>query len=52
MELWLVSVSHAINYAKAEREIAAMEEMLLQPVQPKKLVKAKLGEFTSNQSRA
>lgn len=41
----------AINYAKAEREIAAMEEMLLQPVQPKKPVKAKLGEFTSNQSR-
>ncbi|WP_304230658.1 anthranilate synthase component I [Phascolarctobacterium succinatutens] len=41
----------SINYAKAEREIAAMEEMLLQPVQPTKPVKAKLGEFTSNQSR-
>lgn len=41
----------AINYAKAEREIAAMEEILLQPVQPKKPVKAKLGEFTGNQSR-
>ena len=41
----------AINYAKAEREIAAMEEMLLQPVQPKRPERAQLGEFTSNQSR-
>ncbi len=40
-----------VNYAKAEREINAMEEMLLQPVQPRRPVKARLGEFVSNQTR-
>jgi anthranilate synthase component 1 len=40
-----------VNYAKAEREIAAMEEMLLMPVRPFKPVRANLGSFTSNQSR-
>lgn len=40
-----------VNYAKAQREIAAMEEMLHQPVQPVRPGKAHLGEFTSNQTR-
>lgn len=40
-----------VNYAKAEREINAMEEMLLQPVQPCRPAKAKLGAFVSNQTK-
>lgn len=40
-----------VNYAKAQREIAAMEEILMQPVTPVKPCKACLGEFISNQSR-
>ena len=40
-----------VNYARARREIAAMEEMLMQPVKPVRPGKAHLGEFTSNQSR-
>lgn len=40
-----------INYAKAEREIGAMEKLLLQPIQPFKPTKANLGQFTSNQTR-
>lgn len=40
-----------INYARAEREINAMEELLLQPVRPFKPVRARLGEIRSNQDR-
>lgn len=40
-----------INYARAEREIDAMEELLLKPIQPYRIKKAKLGPFVSNQTR-
>ncbi len=40
-----------VNYARAQREIAAMEELLLQPVQPLKPRKEPMGELKVNQSR-
>lgn len=40
-----------VNYAKAQREIASMEEMIMQPVQPLKPQLAKLGKFKSNQTK-
>ncbi len=40
-----------VNYAKAEREIEAMEQMVLKPIQPFNPIKANLGEFKSNQTR-
>ena len=40
-----------VNYARAEREINAIEAMLNQPVKPKPFTRAILGEIKSNQSR-
>ena len=40
-----------INYAKAQRELAAMEEMLLAPIHPFKPARAVLGPVTSNQKK-
>ena len=40
-----------VNYARAEREINAIEAMLNQPVKPKPFTRARLGEIKSNQSR-
>ncbi len=40
-----------INYAKAQRELNAMEELLLAPIQPFKPAKAVLGPVSSNQSK-
>ena len=40
-----------VNYARAEREINAIEAMLNQPVKPKPFARARLGEIKSNQSR-
>ena len=40
-----------VNYARAEREINAIEAMLNQPVKPKPFTRAKLGAIKSNQSR-
>lgn len=40
-----------VNYARAEREINAIEAMLNQPVKPKPFTRANLGEIKSNQSR-
>lgn len=40
-----------VNYAKAEREIAAMEALLTRTVEQKQFVPAELGEIKSNQSK-
>ncbi len=40
-----------VNYAKAQREIAAMEELLLQPVQPLKPQREALGPVQVNQTK-
>ena len=40
-----------VNYARAEREINAIEAMLNQPVKPKPFTRANLGKIKSNQSR-
>lgn len=42
----------AVNYAKAEREIAAMEALLTRTVEQQPFVPALLGEVKSNQSKA
>ncbi len=40
-----------INYARAQRELAAMEELLLAPIHPFKPARAVLGPVASNQSK-